>query len=205
MKAVCFCGSPKRKNSASAELLKAISSIFADQIEVEEVFLKGFEDFASVADAEVWVLALPVYVDGLPAHVVAFLQEALQAGAARGKRIYALVNCGFYEAFQSRHAFRMLEIWCQKAGAAFCGGAGIGAGAAAVTLRKVPWDGPEKMPVQQALEKVAHLILKGGRHPPYYTGFQISREAYQASNEKGWRLGARLSGLSPEHLSDRPE
>ena len=70
----------------------------------------------------------------------------------------------------------MLEIWCQKVGAAFCGGAGIGAGAAAVTLRKVPWDGPEKMPVQQALEKVAHLILEGGRHPPYYTGFQISRK-----------------------------
>ena len=125
--------SPKKKGGAS-RFFSRLLRLFLPGVRKETVSLSARQDFQPILEllpsTEAVCLSVPLYVDGLPSHVVEFLGRAeayCQSHPCRF-RLYALCNNGFVEGKQNLPALRMLQAWCEKTGMPWGGGLGIGGG-----------------------------------------------------------------------------
>lgn len=71
-----------------------------------------------------------MYVDGIPSHVLEFLQEAEEFCLKNGCHffVYAISNNGFIEGIHNKSHLKMYECWCRRAGLTWGGGIGVGGG-----------------------------------------------------------------------------
>ena len=81
-------------------------------------------------DAQAVVFGMPLYVDGIPSHVLSFLEKMEVFCRENGFRVnvYCAANNGFIEGRQNEPLMQLLENFCSRAGLAWCGGVGIGGG-----------------------------------------------------------------------------
>lgn len=90
--------------------------------------------------ADVLILAMPVYVDAVPSHVLELMQEA-EAFSKEKKlkfKVYAVCNCGFYEGVQCETEMNIIRNFCARSGLEYCGGIGVGGGEMFGFIRFVP-------------------------------------------------------------------
>lgn len=113
--------SPKKKGGAS-RFFSRLLRLFLPGVRKETVSLSARQDFQPILEllpsTEAVCLSVPLYVDGLPSHVVEFLGRAeayCQSHPCRFQ-LYALCNNGFVEGKQNLPALRMLQAWCEKTG-----------------------------------------------------------------------------------------
>ena len=123
--------SPKKKGGAS-RFFSRLLRLFLPGVRKETVSLSARQDFQPILEllpsTEAVCLSVPLYVDGLPSHVVEFLGRAeayCQSHPCRF-RLYALCNNGFVEGKQNLPALRMLQAWCEKTGMPWGGGSAAG-------------------------------------------------------------------------------
>lgn len=132
MKTVFIDASPKKKLSASG-FIAGMTRLFTSGKKVL-CKLRTPADYQSVQeqiqDADSVVFSMPLYVDGVPSHVLPFLKEleAAYKGTSSGKRIYVIANNGFIEGRQNEPLMRVMENFSDRAGFTWCGGLGIGGG-----------------------------------------------------------------------------
>ena len=94
--------SPKKKGGAS-RFFSRLFRLFLPGIRKKEVSLSTRQDFQKVMELfpgmDVVCLFVPLYVDGLPSHVVEFLMQAEEycKNHSCRFRLYALSNNGFVE------------------------------------------------------------------------------------------------------------
>jgi hypothetical protein len=76
------------------------------------------------------VFCLPLYVDGVPSHVLRFLEEMEPFCRENGLKInvYCVANNGFIEGKQNEPLMQVFEHFCTRAGLLWGGGVGIGGG-----------------------------------------------------------------------------
>ena len=125
--------SPKKKGGAS-RFFSGLFRLFLPGIRKKVVSLSCQQDFQRVLELlpgmDVVCLFVPLYVDGLPSHIVEFLIQA--EGYCKNHpcrfRLYVLANNGFVEGKQNRPALNMLQAWCERAEITWGGGIGIGGG-----------------------------------------------------------------------------
>lgn len=125
--------SPKKKGGAS-RFFSGLFRLFLPGIRKKVVSLSCQQDFQRVLGLlpgmDVVCLFVPLYVDGLPSHIVEFLIQA--EGYCKNHpcqfRLYVLANNGFVEGKQNRPALNMLQAWCERAEITWGGGIGIGGG-----------------------------------------------------------------------------
>ncbi len=81
-------------------------------------------------DAQAVVFALPLYVDGVPSHVLRFLEKMEAYCREKGLRlnVYCIANNGFIEGKQNEPLMQVFEHFCGRAGLEWKGGVGIGGG-----------------------------------------------------------------------------
>lgn len=133
MKALILNGSPKRKNSTSKFLGRMMGLLLTGH-EVEYASLRVKSEYPQILqllmDIDVLVLAAPLYVDGIPSHVLEFLQQAEKFCVQNGCNflVYAISNNGFIEGVHNKSHLKMYECWCRRAGVTWGGGVGIGGG-----------------------------------------------------------------------------
>lgn len=184
-------GSPKKNGSNSGVLLDFLEKHLTGE-ETLRLQLNTWNIPPEVLDdltrAERIVFSLPLYVDGLPSH---FAQNlfALE-GKFKPRMVFGIVNCGFYEGSQAKHALGILKFWAEAQGAVFGAGLGIGAGG-----------GSSQLPEPQVIKQLAQAILEN--HPlDDFIFYQppFPRWAYKAMAEMGWRYQARQNGLKPRDL-----
>ena len=115
MKTVFINGSSKKKAGASAYLLQ-VQKLFVRSKKVKEN-LRGREDHARILenlkDADAVVFSLPLYFDGIPSHVLEFL-EKLQEFCNENSlslKVYAISNGGFIEGKPCTHS--SYSAYCQ--------------------------------------------------------------------------------------------
>ena len=138
MKALYISASPKKSLSVSDYLLD-LQRLFAGGGAKERLRTQG--DFgrilARLDEAEAVVFSMPLYVDGVPSHVLAFMQEMEAYCRNRGlaPKVYVLSNGGFIEGRQSRALMQVFANFCARGGFAFGGGIGIGGGVMVNVLR----------------------------------------------------------------------
>lgn len=137
--------SPKPRGSTSGILLSHLRQRLPAGVEGTEQRLRSPalppEALPVLQNAGVWVFACPLYVDGLPSHLLACLMELEKQGLA-GKTVYAVANGGFYEGIQAKPALGVFENWRARAGH-ICGGGWASAGTApsrsCPRQKRAPW------------------------------------------------------------------
>ncbi len=132
MKTVFINCSPKKNASASAYFL-SLQRVFTGGEKVSEK-LRTPADHARVLeqlrDAQAAVFVLPLYVDGVPSHVLRFMEEMETFCRENGLKlsVYCVANNGFIEGKQNEPLMQVFENFCARAGLTWGGGVGIGGG-----------------------------------------------------------------------------
>ena len=132
MKTVFINCSPKKRFCASAYFL-FLQRAFVGGKKVTEK-LRTPADHARILeqlrDARAVVFGLPLYVDGIPSHVLRFM-EAMEAFCRENDlhlTVYCVANNGFIEGKQNEPLMRSFAHFCSRAGLTWGGGVGIGGG-----------------------------------------------------------------------------
>ncbi|MBR4719675.1 MAG: hypothetical protein IKP31_05475 [Lachnospiraceae bacterium] len=141
MKTVFIDCSPKRKFSASG-FIAVMTSLFVFGSK-KKMKLRTKSDHEGILkeleDADAVVFSMPLYVDGVPSHVLPFLKE--MGGWCRNNnshiRVYVIANNGFIEGRQNEPLMQVIENFCLRSGIEWCGGLGIGGGVMMNVMRIV--------------------------------------------------------------------
>ena len=132
MKTVFINCSPKKRFCASSYFL-FLQRLFVSGKKVT-VKLRTPTDhdriLDEIRDAQAVVFGLPLYVDGVPSHVLRFMEkmEAFCKENALCLNIYCIANNGFIEGKQNEPLMQTFENFCRRSGLTWGGGVGIGGG-----------------------------------------------------------------------------
>ncbi|SHN74648.1 NAD(P)H-dependent oxidoreductase [Desulfitobacterium chlororespirans] len=206
MKIALINGSPKAKNSASEAALQALRTFVRDSEITEYDFRKpqlSLEHMEQLEEQDVWVLAFPLYVDGIPSHLLsclAQLENHFKARPTPKVTVYCLVNCGFYEGEQCGLALEMVENWCEKSGRQWGQGLGIGAGGMLPAIKNVLAGSGPKKNLGKALQTLAANIAHRTGGDNIFITANFPRFAYKFAAEAGWRKMVKANGLKTEDL-----
>lgn len=122
-------GSPKFKDSASEHYLDILYDNLDKNYYIEEERMLFLNDTLKkkIKDADILVIATPLYADSIPSHVLDFLIKIGDLNLSN-KIMYLVVNCGFLEGIHNIVAFNVIRNYCDYHGIKFMGGLGIGGG-----------------------------------------------------------------------------
>ena len=130
VKTVFINCSPKKRFCASSYFIQ-LQRLFVGG---ETLRLRTPADHAYIleqlGDADNIVFALPLYVDGIPSHVLRFMEKLEVHAKDCGLHpcVYVIANNGFIEGRQNEPLMQTFEHFCARAGFAWGGGVGIGGG-----------------------------------------------------------------------------
>lgn len=199
-------GSPKPQKSASLFLLKEIEKKLDNKFQLfwfeSKKQLTG-EQEKDLFDCDVLVLSFPLYVDGVPSHLLEWLQQVEKKAKKQDKKItvYAIVNCGFYEAKQNHLALRIIEKWCEKSG--FGWGQGLQVGAGGMVMVAPAGKGPSKN-LGKAIEKFCLNICNKKTGETLLVHPNFPRKLYITAAHFGWKKQGKKNGLTKKEIYDQP-
>lgn len=155
--------------------------------------------------AETLVLAMPLYVDGLPSTVIHLLDRLKQAGFGTGRKVYVLANLGLYESHQMKNLLSMMRAWCGVSGCAYSGSVVIGAGELIGVLIRHMKSGPVRG-VTKALEALAENVTAGAKMDDLYVQpLMFPRWLYIQIANRSWDRQALASNMKPADLKICPQ
>ncbi|MCL1950700.1 MAG: NAD(P)H-dependent oxidoreductase [Turicibacter sp.] len=192
MKAALINASPKLRGSASGTLVADIKntlppSIKSVEFKIYRSFLKPSE-VEALKECAIWVFVFPLYVDGLPSHLLSCLCQLEEAGLKdHGITVYGVANCGFYEGHQTKLALETLEIWSEKAQLKWGMGIGFGGGGALAQMAAIPLGKGPKKSLGQALNHLSETMFMGESRENQYLSLGIPRFFYKAAAEHHWK------------------
>ena len=132
MKTVFINCSPKKRFSASSYFL-FMQRMFVGGKKTTEKLRTGADHariLENLRDAQAAVFCLPLYVDGVPSHVLRFMEEmeAFCIDNGLSLTVYCVANNGFIEGKQNEPLMQSFEHFCGRAGLVWGGGVGVGGG-----------------------------------------------------------------------------
>ena len=204
MKIGIINGSPRGKKSNSEILIKYLCSLLEEhQINKYYLFSSKIhsEIKSEIHNADVLIFSFPLYIDSIPSSLLDILLKFEEEKIINSKtKIYCIVNNGFFEGKQNQLAILQMKNWCQKTGAEWGQGIGIGAGEILSYVEKVPLGkGPLKN-LGKVLEQFTNNIktLKSGNE--IYVNPNWSRLLYWTQGTVSWIIKARKNGLKMRDL-----
>jgi len=220
MKIALINGSPKANGSVSGLILQSLQErLSAHQDQQEGGLCDAFhfnkpqisqQDLAQLAACDTLVFAFPLYVDGIPSHLLRCLSQMedylkLPLMANKEMRAYAIVNCGFYDGLQTKTALDMMRNWCAKTGLCWGCGLGIGGGGMQASINNIPDAHRMKRRYSEAMNNMANCIVNGctAEADNAFIDPPIPRIAYQIGGAMGWRQQIKANGLKAKDLSRR--
>ena len=208
MKIVLINGSPKSKGSTSEALTDSLKDYLSSKADIIEIGLhsptlpQGAID--QMRDADAWIFLYPLYVDGIPGHLLSCLIQLEHAHLVNTDlRIYGIVNCGFYEGVQAEYAIDVLQNWCEKTGFTWGAGVGVGGGGACVQITGSKQGQGPRAPIDHVLEDLAEKILQRQADEKRYVNIGFPRFVYKIGAQMGWRMEIKANGGKVKDLSKR--
>ncbi|BCN31240.1 hypothetical protein [Anaeromicropila herbilytica] len=204
-------GSPKYKNSASEVILEDLEECLKKNPNIKVThfsFLKpqiDQKDIKSLFSCNCWVFAFPLYVDGIPSHLLnCMIQLEKYIGAhpnvPKTIHVYGISNSGFHEGKQNIIAIEILKNWCIKSGLIWGQGLGVGAGGMLAGLKKVPLGHGPKKNLGKAFEPFVSNIVHRKSEEIIVTSANFPRLAYKIAAEFGWRKQIKANGLKRKDI-----
>jgi hypothetical protein len=153
MKKICLLnGSLRGKDSSSLQFLNRVSAnMGANDFQIDRLTVpaglnghSSTETLAVMADADVLVVAFPLFYYTLPGVITQLLEDfghQIQNGGCHNKRmkVYAIVNCGFPEPRINEEAIRVMKNFCARLGLVYGFSIAIGTGPVTVMTIKAPF------------------------------------------------------------------
>ena len=131
-KTVLINCSPKRKLSVSGFLMRCAGVLIRGKKEYFHLRTPADHQpiLQALKDAGKVVFVTPLYVDGVPSHMLPFMREMEDFCRENGLRlkVYVIANNGFIEGKQNEPLMQVMENFCARSGLEWCGGIGIGGG-----------------------------------------------------------------------------
>ena len=211
MKITLINGSPKVKNSASGILLETIENIVNGRAEIKHLHYRKANSAeqpagkaVDIETSDALVFAVPLYVDGIPGHLLACLEALDNENAEmKGKYVYGISNCGFYEGDQARFALDILKNCCVKSGAVWGGGIGIGGGGAVTSMPQLKDVSKAKSPVAKEMVRLTENMLNKRTQENVYPSILLPRGIYQAAAHMNWKRKIRKNGGKVKDLENK--
>lgn len=219
MNILLMSGSPKRRNSsdesksesASRSILSQSGQLIGARAEQEKIDCTMVNAHALDADivqkaaaCDVLVMAFPLYVDGIPSHLLSVMEKMERDGVVSANtRIYAIVNCGFIEGEHCLPALEMTKHWCARCGAVWGGGLGFGGGGGLDMMESVPLGYGPKKTLGQEINLIVDDIFGGSGTGMRYARVNFPAFMYKLGGQSGWRMMAKANGLRRRDLSKR--
>jgi hypothetical protein len=228
-RALLLVGSPRVPSNSEALGSHLLGLLAAKGWEAEKARVplsgRGGEASAAVARADLVMLSFPLYVDALPSHLTAFLED-LAAERRKGhlaRSAFALSQCsgatadrpqtlvgvcqnGFPEAFHNLSALALLKSFASESGFAWGGGLAMGMGAA-IGRKPIAAAGGMLRRQLKAMGLAADALDRGHAVPAKAMELMarplIPRWLYLLIGNRGWKAEARKHGTGAR-LRDRP-
>lgn len=213
MNIVMINGSPKVKENNSQyflyeveKLIQKDNDILTFKIDNVSKYPKAIE---AILNCDRLIIAFPLYVDGIPSHLISFLEECEECAKKQNKKsipVYAIVNCGFYEGKQTHLAIQMIENWCKKANFTWVQGIGIGAGEMLGSLKSVPLGKGPKKSLGTLLVELSKNILSDNidsntsSKNNIFIAPNFPRFAYKFMANHQWNPLGKSNGLSKSDI-----
>ena len=212
MRIALINGSPKFKESGSGKLLEIVKKAASEagvsefvEIKFRKLAAQTEEELSQMAEADAWVFAYPLYVDGMPGHLLGVLRELERARLQNPQRkIYGICNCGFYEGEQNEPALDVLRNWSAKCGYIWGGAVGVGGGGATLSLTSMGKVGDLFMsPVTKALTALGQVAATGHTLESRYISIALPCWIYTFCAHDGWKKKIKAAGGKVEDLERR--
>ncbi len=208
MKITLINGSPKRINSNSGIVLDYIKDKFPKddifnefKFNTKELDMSIFKD---ISESDTLIIAFPLYVDGIPSHLLynlAQMEEYFKLNPKPNIQVFTIVNCGFYEGRQGEVALEMVGNWCAKIGFIWRQGISIGGGGM-LSMLSDSKNGPFKE-LNTSLQIIIENIKLNRNGKNIFTCPSMPRILYKFGGDYGWRSQAKENGLSSKDLNRR--
>jgi ferredoxin-NADP reductase/multimeric flavodoxin WrbA len=191
--------------AGGAEVQFVFATVFARDTQTAE------RAAMQLAEADIIVVASPLYVDSLPYLGVLALEkvrDARRGGAGkRPARLVGLLNCGFPEPEQLRFAIAMLREFAQEAEYVFAGALAVGGGEA-IHGRPLESTGGMTRHLRHAIDLAATALAAGGVIPEA-ASMEAARTflpapLFRLAGWWVWRTQAHAHGLELADLRARP-
>lgn len=192
-------------SSNSKKLLDALAAKISD--DTKSINLSSYintpnELMAILKAAKKIVLGTPLYVDGIPSHLLRIMQLMELECSSEDKIIYAVTNMGFYESKQQKHLVAMIKKWCSKCGYKYGGAVAAGAGEMIGMMMNTP--GADKSPARntsRALQELGDAVSASSSIKNIYANaFMFPRFLYMIAANSGWPRSGKLNGLKKKDL-----
>lgn len=231
--ALLLVGSPRRAKSTSHSLGDYLLARLRERsVETRMVFThsalaspEGTQAMLTAAhEADLVILATPLYVDSLPACVIESLERIAAArpdGAAGGpgreaqppgsagcaQRFTAIVNCGFPETLHNYTALAICRVFARQAGFEWAGGLALGGGEGLVHAKPLAECGGRAARIRRSLDLTADALAQGLPIPAVAQELMakpvIPPWMYRLFGNYSWKPQAKPYGAQ-KRLRDRP-
>jgi len=217
MKVSIVNGSPKAKDSTSEQIIRQMVDFLGESALVQHFHavqlaregLSG-EALVEILKGDAILFVFPLYVDSLPVSLIKLL-SALEAeiGSDSGAKaqiadkphVYAVVNCGFFEAKQTTPAVSMIKHFADRTGLSWGYGIGIGGGGMLAAMSG-DWSRGPVAGVYRELSKMAEAIKEKASIPNVFISPGIPRFVYKFAAEFNMKRYAKQSGA--KNIKARP-
>jgi multimeric flavodoxin WrbA len=212
-RAVLLVGSPRTKKSTSASLGGYLfEQLNARGIETQaiQIYTSLYSQermktmFDSIDNADLIVLAFPLYVDSLPAPVIAAL-EKIAAHCEDNQspaRFAAIANCGFPGANHNNTALAICSQFACQNGFVWMGGLALGAGEGIVHGIPLNELDGRAIPLKKSLDLAAEALANGNPIPQSARDLLakpiIPNWMYTLQGQFGWTQYAKQYGMEKE-------
>ncbi len=209
-RAVLLVGSPRTKKSTSASLGGYLMEQFSAR-GVETETIQIYTSFNSAErtrlalekldQADLVVLAFPLYVDSLPAPVISALEKiaAHRATAKVEQRFTAIANCGFPEAHHNDTALAICAQFARQTGMTWLGSLALGGGEGLVHGAALQDMDGRAIPIRQSLDLAAEALANGQPVPQSARDLlarpSVPNWLYRFMGGFGWRQQAKGYGV----------
>ncbi len=209
MKVALINASPKCKESASGALISDFLACAYEKCDCIEIKMNRSaltdEAVASLCECEAWVFFYPLYVDGVPGHLLSCLKALQRLKDEIGERyVYAVSNCGFFDGRQCEWSLDIIKNWSKRAGHVFGGGIGVGGGGALTTLLHLKPGAKPKSKIDKSLNFLLEKILEENYFENIYANVSIPRAIYKMAAERGWDKMLIKNGKKKRDISTIP-
>jgi hypothetical protein len=158
--------------------------------------------YEAIDKADLLVLAFPLYVDSLPAPVIATLEKIAKHRKDKDSspiRFSAIANCGFPEANHNDTALAITSEFARQNGLAWMGGLALGAGEGIVHGTPLNELDGRAIPLKGALDLAAESLANGQPIPQSARDLLakpvIPNWMYTFMGKFGWEQQAKSYGV----------
>lgn len=213
-KITILIGSHSIRKSASFYIAKKIDVLLKryEKFEVNLVSVNKKPDFMEIEkiyESLILIIITPVYID-LPSSKLLSWMEAIKEqeekchSTRKLEYVYAVSNCGFYEAEHNDLVFDICKVFCKSIFAEYKYSIGIGCGQLITNIDQIKeYEEDVKVSFENGMERLVYQILNysgKSKEDKYYITFQITSKEYEKLTCDYWIMLGKKNLLEEEEF-----